>query len=119
MELSTGKIVEDMLHKFSTSCLVDHPACSTILDFDDKTHLIEGVFTQEEINEMRQNSLTDFVDPLPTDLANYDNGYNCDNAKELRARLLKGQDWNMITIQKSIMNLMGSNIFFFFICETL
>lgn len=91
--LSTGKVVEDVLNKLSKSCLVDHPSCSMILDLDDKTYIKEGLFTQEEIVEMKQKNLIGFVDTLPTDLANYINGFNCDNAKELRAQLLKVQDW--------------------------
>ncbi|KAI7889881.1 uncharacterized protein EV154DRAFT_268247 [Mucor mucedo] len=94
--LSTGKVVEDVLNKLSKSCLVDHPSCSMILDLDDKTYIKEGLFTQEEIVEMKQKNLIGFVDTLPTDLANYINGFNCDNAKELRAQLLKVQDWEHI-----------------------
>lgn len=54
--LSTGKVVENTLYKFSKSCLVDHPSCSMILDLDDKTYLKEKLFTQEEITEMKQKN---------------------------------------------------------------
>ncbi|KAL7310038.1 hypothetical protein PS15m_010846 [Mucor circinelloides] len=81
-----------MLYEFSKSCLVDHPSCSMILDLDDKTYIKENLFTQEEITETKQKNMIDFVDTLPTDLANYINSFNCDSAKELRTQLLKVQD---------------------------
>ncbi|OBZ86059.1 hypothetical protein A0J61_05886 [Choanephora cucurbitarum] len=52
--LSTGKVVEDTLYKFSKSCIVDRPSCSMILHLDDKTYLKEKLFTQEETTEMKQ-----------------------------------------------------------------
>lgn len=91
--LSTGKVVENMMYKFSKSCLVDHPSCSMILDLDDKTYLKEKPSTQEEITEMKQKNPIEFITTLPTDLANYINGFNCDSTKDLRTQLLKVQDW--------------------------
>lgn len=55
--LSTGKVVENTMYKFSKSCLVDHPSCSMILDLDDKTYLKEKPSTQEEITEMKQKKI--------------------------------------------------------------
>ncbi|ORE12191.1 hypothetical protein BCV71DRAFT_283612, partial [Rhizopus microsporus] len=56
-------------------------------------YLKEKLFTQEEITEMKQKNPIEFITTLPTDLANYINGFNCDSTKDLRTQLLKVQDW--------------------------
>lgn len=90
--LPTKKVVEDTLCKFSKSCLVDHLSCSMILDLDDKTYLKNNIFTAVEIGVMKRAAPIGFMKPLPPNLANYLNEFNCDNAKELRAKLLKVQN---------------------------
>ncbi|KAI8991880.1 hypothetical protein BDF20DRAFT_846936 [Mycotypha africana] len=42
---------------------------------------------------MKQKSLIDYITTLPTGLANYINSFNCDSTEDLRAQLLKVQDW--------------------------
>lgn len=91
--LSTGKIVEDALYEFSKQCLVDHPACSMILDLQDKNYLKEGVFTEAEMEEMKMKNPNHFITPIPKGLADYINVFNLTNFKDLRAELLKVQDW--------------------------
>lgn len=92
-KLSTGKIVEDTLYEFGKLCLVDHPACSMILDLQDKSYLKEGVFTEEEIEEMKLKNAIQFISPIPKELADYINTFNHTNIKDLRTELLKVHDW--------------------------
>ncbi|KAI7899290.1 uncharacterized protein BX663DRAFT_564104 [Cokeromyces recurvatus] len=93
-KLSAGKIVEDALYVFGEQCLVDHPACSMILDLEDKTYLKECVFTEAEIEEIKKkkNSIQ-FISHIPEKLATYINAFNLTNTQNLRDELLKAQDW--------------------------
>lgn len=93
--LSTGKIVEDALYKFGKQCFVDHPACSMILDLQDKTYLKECVSTEAEIEDMKIKNPIQFISPIPKELATYINAFNLTNFKDLRAELLKVQDWEI------------------------
>lgn len=104
-KFSTGKIGEDALYEFGKQCLVDHPACSMILDLQDKTYLKECVFTEAEIKEMKKKkkSPIQFISLIPEKLANYINSFNLTNVKDLRADLLKAQDWEMIIVLIRIM----------------
>lgn len=94
-KLSTGKIVEDALYEFGKQCLVDHLACSMILDLQDKTYLKECVFTEAEIEEMKIKNPIQFISPIPKELATYINAFNLTNVKDIRAELLKVQDWEI------------------------
>lgn len=92
-KLSTGKVVDDTLYEFGKQCIVDHPACSLILDLDDKTYINEGIFTQAEIDEMKLKSPVQFITRIPEELATYINNFNCNNVKDLRSELLKPHQW--------------------------
>lgn len=85
-KLSTGTIVEDVLYNFSKRCIVDHPACSMILDLDDTTYVKEKLFTIQEIDEMKKETPLNVSSRIPQDLVDYINHFNCDNLKDLRTR---------------------------------
>ncbi|UZO04439.1 uncharacterized protein OCT59_024825 [Rhizophagus irregularis] len=51
--LTTGTVVEDVLYNFSLRCKYEHLAHSFILDPDDNNYLIESVFTESELHEIR------------------------------------------------------------------
>lgn len=92
-KLSTGTIVEDVLYNFSKQGIVDHPACSMILDLDDTTYVKEKLFTIQEIDEMKKETSLNVSSRIPQDLVDYINHFNCDNLKDLRTRLADTQDW--------------------------
>ncbi|KAI7901733.1 uncharacterized protein BX663DRAFT_513869 [Cokeromyces recurvatus] len=88
-KLSTGKIVEDALYEFGKQYLADHPACSMILDLEDKNYLKECVFTGVEIEKMKIKNPIQFINSIPEKLATYINAFNLRNVEDLRAELLK------------------------------
>lgn len=97
-KLSTGKIVEEALFEFGKQCRVNHPACSMILDLQDKTYLKEGVFTKDETNEMmrmKDPKTTVYISRIPKELVTYMSAYNFRNIKDLRPKLLKNEDWEV------------------------
>jgi hypothetical protein len=51
------------------------------------------VFTEAEIEEMKIRDPIQFISPIPKELATYINAFNRTNVKNLRAKLLKAQDW--------------------------
>ncbi|CAI2182259.1 4637_t:CDS:10, partial [Funneliformis geosporum] len=51
--LTTGTVVEDALYNFGLRCKYEHLAHSFILDPDDNNYLIESVFTESELHEIR------------------------------------------------------------------
>lgn len=83
------------MYEFGKQCLVDHPACSMILDLEDKNYLQEGVFAEAEIEDMKVKNPTQFISPIPGKLVTYINTFNLTNVKDLRAELLKAQDWEI------------------------
>ncbi|KAG2196029.1 hypothetical protein INT47_005365, partial [Mucor saturninus] len=91
--LSTGTVVEDILYEFGKRCIVDHPACSMILDLEDMTYANERLFTIEEIDEMKKQAPMTITSRIPQDLCDYIEHFNCDNVKDLRRRLADTQDW--------------------------
>lgn len=92
-KLSTGTVVEDILYEFSKRCIVDHPACSMILDLEDITYVNEKLFTTEEIDEMKKKAPMNITWRIPQDLCDYIENFNCDNLKDLRMHLANTQDW--------------------------
>ncbi|CAO3683976.1 unnamed protein product [Rhizopus stolonifer] len=91
-KLSTGTIVEDVLYNFSKRYIVDHPACSMILDLDDTTYLKEKLFTTQEIDEMKKEASMNIISRIPQDIGDYIDHFNCDNLKDLRTRLADKKD---------------------------
>lgn len=94
-KLSICKIVEDALYEFGKQCLVDHPACSMILDLQDENYLKECVFTEAEIEEIKIKNPIQFIIPIPKKFTTYINAFNRTHVKDLRAELLKAQDWEI------------------------
>jgi hypothetical protein len=67
-KVSTGTVVEDVLYEFGKRCIVDHPACSMILDLEDITYVNEKLFTTEEIDEMKKEASMNITSKIPQDL---------------------------------------------------
>jgi hypothetical protein len=53
------------------------------------------VFTEAEIEDMKIKNPIQFISPIPKELATYINASNLKNFKDLRAELLKVQDWEI------------------------
>ncbi|KAL0089817.1 hypothetical protein J3Q64DRAFT_1696898 [Phycomyces blakesleeanus] len=66
-----------------------------ILDLQDKKYLKKGVSTEAEIEEMKIKNPIQIISPIPKELATYINASNLTNVKDLRAELLKAQDWEI------------------------
>lgn len=92
-KLSSGRVVEDMLFDFAKKCVQDHPACSMIIDPEDKTYIKEGVFTEQEISEIKSTRLKDYIERLPEDFAEYLNKFNLSSTEELREQLRIVNGW--------------------------
>lgn len=92
-KLSTGTVVEDVLYEFSKRCIVDHPACSMILDLEDLTYVNEKLFTTGEIEEMKKQTPMNIISKIPKKLCDYIEHFNCDNLKDLPKRLADTQGW--------------------------
>ncbi|KAF1797931.1 hypothetical protein FB192DRAFT_1288958, partial [Mucor lusitanicus] len=77
----------------------DHPACSLIIDPEDKTYTKYKLFTDKEMNEIKTTKLKTFIERLPPDFANYLNNFNLSCAKELREQLQQPNDWELYESQ--------------------
>ncbi|KAG2219126.1 hypothetical protein INT45_000498 [Circinella minor] len=70
--LSSGKVVEDVMHSFVKECSYEHSAHSLILDIHDPCW--NGRFTPDELNELRTYHKPN-LQPLPQDLQEYLNKF--------------------------------------------
>ncbi|POG66039.1 hypothetical protein GLOIN_2v1660799 [Rhizophagus irregularis DAOM 181602=DAOM 197198] len=68
--LTTGTVVEDVLYNFSLRCKYEHLAHSFILDPDDNNYLIESVFTESELHEIRHYQTKETL-LMPLELLKY------------------------------------------------
>ncbi|KAI8094002.1 hypothetical protein BDF21DRAFT_475736 [Thamnidium elegans] len=73
--LSTGKIVENALYTFSKMLIVDHPSNSFIIDIDDQTYLKQNIFSERELEEIKEENTTNTIVPLPNELQLWYNIY--------------------------------------------
>ncbi|KAI8981449.1 hypothetical protein BDB01DRAFT_851237 [Pilobolus umbonatus] len=87
--LSTGKRVEDALYDFSKKLLVDHPSSSFILDVDDHAYLKHNVFIEKEWEEIKKEYATSTIIPIPNELRDYINTFNCTTTGGIRRSLAK------------------------------
>ncbi|KAL9537479.1 hypothetical protein PS6_011732 [Mucor atramentarius] len=88
-KLSSGRVVEDILFDFAKKCVQDHPACSMIIDPEDKTYIKEGVFTKQEISEIKSTRLKSYTERLPEYLSKF----NTSSTEELREQLRIVNGW--------------------------
>lgn len=72
--LSTGKIVEDALYVFGMKCSYEHLCHSFLLDPDDKNYIQQGIFTREELEEIKNFSKKE-LPLMPDDLLKYLNSF--------------------------------------------
>ncbi|GBC08304.1 hypothetical protein RclHR1_08000001 [Rhizophagus clarus] len=68
--LSTGKVVEDVLYNFASKCSYEHASHSFIIDPTDQSYIKEGIFTEEELNEIKTHKKRDLPE-IPEDLLGY------------------------------------------------
>ncbi|CAG8682391.1 6863_t:CDS:2, partial [Ambispora gerdemannii] len=85
LQLSTGRIVEDILFEFVKDMDYEHHAHSYIVDFDDKD--VKALFTDEEWNELTKDRIG--VPSFPRDIAEELAKYGSKTLKELRAKVMK------------------------------
>lgn len=91
--LSSGAIVEDRLYDFAKTCIIDHPSCSWIIDTDDLTLIEKGVFTEEEMQEIRNKAPPHTEQNLPENIQEYLSYFNRNNLKDLRSELSRTHTW--------------------------
>ncbi|KAI9281400.1 hypothetical protein BC943DRAFT_310244 [Umbelopsis sp. AD052] len=91
-QLSTGKCVENELYKFAKKCTYDHPSLSFIIDPYDITYIQHGVFTENEIQEIKEYNAV-VMDTLPKDLVDYLLLFGCRTSEELRKACFENQKW--------------------------
>ncbi|KAG2175249.1 hypothetical protein INT44_007737 [Umbelopsis vinacea] len=91
-QLSTGKCVENELYKFAKKCTYDHPSLSFIIDPYDITYIQHGVFTENEIQEIKEYNAV-VMDTLPKDLVDYLLLFDCRTSEELRKACFENQKW--------------------------
>lgn len=91
--LSTRKVVDNTLHEFGKLCLVDHLSSSMIISLDDNTYVDKEIFTANELNEVCLKSEIEFEVPVPKELADFINKFNCDTISEVRKQLLLIEEW--------------------------
>ncbi|RHZ80892.1 hypothetical protein Glove_131g62 [Diversispora epigaea] len=81
--LSTEKVIEDALYIFGIDRSCEHLSHSFIIDPDDKSYIQKGIFTHEEIDEIKNFNKKEF--PLiPDDLLKYLNNFRKFNTADLR-----------------------------------
>ncbi|KAI7892566.1 uncharacterized protein EV154DRAFT_418417, partial [Mucor mucedo] len=73
--------------------LVDHPSSSFILDVEDQTYLKHGIFTESEMEEIKNENAVSITVPIPIELRDYLNSFNCNTTKQIRQSLAKRQHW--------------------------
>lgn len=65
-----------------------------IIDPEDKTYIKEeGVFTEQEISEIKSTRLKNYIERLPDDFAEYLNKFNPSSTEELREQLRIANGW--------------------------
>ncbi|KAG1081144.1 hypothetical protein G6F42_023058 [Rhizopus arrhizus] len=65
-----------------------------IIDPEDKTYIKEeGVFTEQEISEIKSTRLKNYIERLPDDFAEYLNKFNLSSTEELREQLRIVNGW--------------------------
>ncbi|ORE04367.1 hypothetical protein BCV72DRAFT_231627 [Rhizopus microsporus var. microsporus] len=64
-----------------------------IINLDDNTYVGKEMFTANELNEMYLKSVMEFEVPLPKELADFINKFNCDTIPEVRKQLLVIEEW--------------------------
>ncbi|CAG8728820.1 21744_t:CDS:10 [Racocetra persica] len=86
--LSTEKIVEDALYVFGMKCSHEHLCHSFLIDPDDKNYIQQGIFTREELEEIKNFSKKEL--PLvPDDLLKYLNSFRKSNTSDLRELIFR------------------------------
>ncbi|CAI2193364.1 12094_t:CDS:10 [Funneliformis geosporum] len=91
--LSTGKIVEDALHDFGVKCRHEHLCHSFVIDPNDKIYINEEVFTETELEEIRNHKLKP-MPQMPQDLLTYLNSFRVSDISSLRNAIFKSQQWD-------------------------
>ncbi|RUP43198.1 hypothetical protein BC936DRAFT_137490, partial [Jimgerdemannia flammicorona] len=81
--LTTGTIVEDALYDFGVKCMHEHLCHSFVVDPDDENYLNEGVFTQHELEEIRDFQKK-VLPPVPRDLLLYLDSFRMGTTADLR-----------------------------------
>ncbi|RIA79722.1 hypothetical protein C1645_47907 [Glomus cerebriforme] len=72
--LSTGKIVEDALYAFGMKCSHEHLCHSFLIDPDDENYIQQGIFTCEELEEIKNFDKKE-LPLMPNDLLKYLNSF--------------------------------------------
>ncbi|CAB4445276.1 unnamed protein product [Rhizophagus irregularis] len=113
--LTTGTVVEDALYNFGLRCKYEHLAHSFILDPDDNNYLIESVFTESELHEIRHYQ-TKETPLMPLELLKYLNSFNLKNTLELRKQIFmpeqmdqdfnRSRDFDRDWIRNTVYNLL-------------
>ncbi|CAG8791185.1 23578_t:CDS:2, partial [Cetraspora pellucida] len=85
LQLSTGRIVEDILFEFAKDMDYEHNAHSYIVDFDDKD--VRVLFTDTEWNELTKDRIG--VPSVSRDIAEELAKYGSKTLKELRTKVMK------------------------------
>ncbi|GAB5590549.1 hypothetical protein Unana1_05449 [Umbelopsis nana] len=91
-KLSTGKCIEDELYKFARQCTYEHPSLSFIVDAYDATYMQHGVFTESELQEIKDYNPV-VMEKSPQDLVDYLMLFDCRTTEELRKACLENQKW--------------------------
>lgn len=84
--LSNGRCVEDELFAFGMQCKVEHPCHSFIVDPTDSNYQKYGVFSEEELMEIRSFKEKK-LPTMPTALRDYLNQYNLTTTAALRQKI--------------------------------
>ncbi|CAB4469619.1 unnamed protein product [Rhizophagus irregularis] len=84
--LSTGKVVEDALYNFASKCSYEHASHSFIIDPTDQSYINEGIFTVDELNEIKTHKRRDLPE-IPEDLLNYLMTFAKSTLHELRSAI--------------------------------
>ncbi|RGB24452.1 hypothetical protein C1646_747795 [Rhizophagus diaphanus] len=91
--LSTGKIVEDVLYNFGIKCRHEHLCHSFVIDPNDNIYIDEEVFTETELDEIREYKLKP-MPQMPQDLLTYLNSFRVSDISSLRNAIFKSQKWD-------------------------
>ncbi|CAG8783932.1 18743_t:CDS:2, partial [Gigaspora margarita] len=86
--LSTEKIVEDALYVFGMKCSHEHLCHSFLIDPDDKNYIQQGIFTREELEEIKNFSKKE-LPLMPDDLLKYLNSFRKSNTSDLRELIFR------------------------------
>lgn len=90
--ITTGKIVEDTMYTFGKKCAEEHPVHSFILDPTDPTYLAHGVFTEEELQEIKTHRNKPLAQ-LPEDFRDYINSFSENDCTKLRQKIDTWWPW--------------------------